>query len=88
MNPSRQYLRHKPAAQHPLSPRERDMSSHSNRPPFFTEKQIAEMTAVSARTVRRWISEGELVAHRFGGAVRIADSDLRTFLALHREALD
>lgn len=36
------------------------------------------------RTVRRWITNKELVAHHFGRAVRVADGDLRTFLASHR----
>jgi excisionase family DNA binding protein len=39
---------------------------------------------VSVRTVRRWIKRGDLVAHRFGTAVRIAESDLKAFLAQHR----
>ena len=38
---------------------------------------------VSIRTVRRWIKSGELVAHHFGTAVRIAESDLKAF---HRPA--
>lgn len=36
------------------------------------------------RTVRRWIEAGDLVVHRVGGVVRIAEGDLRAFLALHR----
>lgn len=51
---------------------------------FFTIADVAEHLAVASRSVRRWIKSGELVAHRFGGAVRIAESDLRTFLARHR----
>jgi len=34
---------------------------------------------VSTRTVRRWIKRGELVEHRFGSAVRVADRDLLAF---------
>lgn len=52
---------------------------------FFTIAEVAEMLRVCTRTVRRWIAAGELVAHRFGNAVRIAEPDLRAFLALHRE---
>ena len=37
------------------------------------------------RTILRWIAAGELVAHRFGASVRIAEADLRAFVALHRE---
>jgi excisionase family DNA binding protein len=52
---------------------------------FFTIAETAEMLRVATRTVRRRIASGELTAHRFGGAVRIAEGDLRAFLALHRE---
>jgi len=51
---------------------------------FFTISEIAETLRVSTRTVRRWIESGKLVAHAFGGVVRIAEADLRAFLALHR----
>jgi excisionase family DNA binding protein len=53
--------------------------------PFFTITEVAEDLNVSDRTVRRWIEDGKLVAHRIGGVVRIAETDLRAFLALHRE---
>jgi len=53
---------------------------------FCTIKRVAEHLGVSTRTVRRWIERGELVAHRFGSAVRIADRDLLAFLAVHRES--
>ena len=55
---------------------------------FFTIAEIAEMLRVATRTVRRWITAGELVAHRLGSngnTVRIAEPDLRAFLAIHRE---
>jgi excisionase family DNA binding protein len=56
-----------------------------NQIKFFTIAEVAERLHVSARTVRRWIEAGDLVAHRIGGIVRVAESDLRAFLALHRE---
>jgi excisionase family DNA binding protein len=52
---------------------------------FFTIPEVAECLNVSTRTVRRWIKRGELIAHRLGGLVRIADSDLRAFLTRYRE---
>jgi excisionase family DNA binding protein len=52
---------------------------------FFTIAEVAECLNVSTRTVRRWIKERQLVAHRLHGVVRIADSDLRAFLAQHRD---
>jgi excisionase family DNA binding protein len=51
---------------------------------FFTIAQVAEPLDVATRTVRRWIKSGDLVAHRFGGVVRIAEGDLQAFLAAHR----
>jgi excisionase family DNA binding protein len=53
---------------------------------FLTIAQVAEILQVATRTVRRRIAAGELVAHRSGGVVRIAEADLRAFLAVHREA--
>lgn len=60
---------------------------HDRHPPikFFTIAETAEMLRVSTRSVRRWIVAGELVAHHLGRAVRIAECDLRAFLALHRQ---
>ena len=52
---------------------------------FHTVAHVAELLDVSTRTVRRWIARGELAIHRLGSAVRIADADLKVFLALHRE---
>lgn len=53
---------------------------------FFTIAETAEMLRVSTRTVRRWIDGGQLVSHAFRGVVRIAEPDLRAFLALHRRS--
>jgi excisionase family DNA binding protein len=56
-----------------------------SRDNFFTIAEVAERFGVATRTVRRWIGAGELVAHRFGRAVRIAESDLKAFIAQHRD---
>lgn len=53
-------------------------------PRFFTVPQVADMLAISQRSVRRRIAAGELSAHRWGRQVRISEADLRTFLALHK----
>ena len=53
---------------------------------FFTVAAVAALLDVSVRTVRRWIKRGDLVAHRFGTTVRIAESDLNAFLARQRNA--
>lgn len=57
----------------------------SKTPLFYSVNQVADMLAVSDRTVRRWIKSGKLVAHVFGSAVRIADSDLKAFIGTHRD---
>jgi excisionase family DNA binding protein len=51
---------------------------------FYTVAQVAELLAVSTRSVRRWIAVGELLAHKFGRRVRIADVDLDGFFNRHR----
>jgi excisionase family DNA binding protein len=62
----------------------RGVHDRRHRIQFFTVTETAEMLGVCTRTVRRWIDRGELIAHRFGNAVRIAEPDLRAFLAIHR----
>jgi excisionase family DNA binding protein len=54
-------------------------------PRFFTVAAVAAFLGVSVRTVRRRIRRGDLVAHYFGSAVRIADNDLKAFIARQRE---
>jgi excisionase family DNA binding protein len=54
-------------------------------PKYYAIKAVAEALDVSARTVRRWIANGDLIAHRVDRVARVADTDLRTFLALRRE---
>ena len=51
---------------------------------FLTIAEVARRLNVSTRTVSRWISGGDLVVHRIGGVVRIAEGDLLAFLAAHR----
>jgi excisionase family DNA binding protein len=51
---------------------------------FYTVAEIADMLVVSLRTVRRWIAEKELLAHKFGRQVRISEIDLRAFLERRR----
>ena len=53
-------------------------------PRFFTISDIADCLDVSSRTVRRWIDDKLLVAHRIKGVVRISEADLAAFLAARR----
>jgi excisionase family DNA binding protein len=51
---------------------------------FFTIAQIAECLAASERSVRRWIKNGLLIAHKINGLVRISEADFQTFLETYR----
>lgn len=62
-----------------------DGRRHHGLPKCYAIKSVAEVLDVSTRTVRRWIRNRDLVVHRIDGVVRIAEDDLRAFLALHRE---
>jgi excisionase family DNA binding protein len=53
---------------------------------FFTVAQIADLLAVSTRSVRRWIVARELPAHKFGRQVRISELDLKAFVERHGTA--
>ena len=63
----------------------RGRRQRGNQIKFFTIAEVAESLCVATRTVRRWIKAGDLVVHRVGGVVRIAEDDFRSFLAVHRE---
>jgi excisionase family DNA binding protein len=63
----------------------RGRRNRDNEIRFFTIAEVAERLHVATRTVRRWIKADDLVVHRVGGVVRIAERDLRSFLALRRE---
>lgn len=52
---------------------------------FFTIAEVATRLQVAPRTIRRWVTAGDLVVHRVGAVVRISERDLRSFLAFHRE---
>ena len=54
---------------------------------FLTVADVAGLLQVDEQTVRRWIRERKLAAHRFGGKAgyRIQRKDLDAFLAATRE---
>ena len=51
---------------------------------FLTIHDVAERLGVCERTVQRWITDGQLVAHKFGHLVRISEADLALFIASRR----
>jgi excisionase family DNA binding protein len=61
----------------------KDRRQRSQR--FYTIAEIADRLGVSTRTVHRWIANGDLVAHRLGGSLRVSESDLELFLAARRD---
>jgi len=71
---------------HPEASRGRMSADRASRgtPRFFTIDQVAEFLNLSSRSVRRLIDDGQLPVHRFGRAVRIAEADLRAFIAARR----
>jgi excisionase family DNA binding protein len=52
---------------------------------MHTVQTVAERLGMAERTVRRWITTGELKAFRLGSQLRIAEDDLRAFLDAQRE---
>jgi excisionase family DNA binding protein len=62
-----------------------DHGSPFSKQQFFTIATVARRLDVSARTVHRWIANGELIVHRIGRAVRVSEADLKAFLAAHRD---
>ena len=54
---------------------------------LLTVTEVADFLHVDDQTVRRWIRDGRLAAHRFGGKAgyRIQRADLQDFLARTRD---
>jgi excisionase family DNA binding protein len=52
---------------------------------FYSISEVAGLVEVVPRTVRRWIDDGLLIAHRIRRVVRVSESDFQTFLAEHRD---
>ncbi len=52
---------------------------------FYSVAEVADLLGVNKRTIRRWIDQGKLVAHRFGRQLRISRADLEAFVRLRRE---
>jgi excisionase family DNA binding protein len=54
---------------------------------FLSVADVALLLDVSQKTVRIWIKKQQLPHHRLGGLIRIAEDDLRAFLAMRRQVL-
>ncbi|GGC64896.1 hypothetical protein GCM10011504_48680 [Siccirubricoccus deserti] len=53
---------------------------------LLTLAQVAEITNLSASTLRRQIRLKRLAVHRLGNTLRIAEADLQAWLATSRRA--
>lgn len=53
----------------------------------MTVADVARVCGVTERTVRRWLREGRLPAHRMGGRVRIPDRAVRELAEPYGPAL-
>jgi len=49
---------------------------------FFKIEKAAELIDVSPWTIRKWVKEKRIRTYRFGGAVRIEESDLLDFASI------
>lgn len=67
------------------------MNEHkSNRPasfPFYTVRQLSQRWQASEKKVRREISSGKLIAHKFGSQIRISETDLSAYERINRRAI-
>ena len=52
---------------------------------FYRLDEVAERYEVNIRSVRRWVSAGDLVVHRFGRRLRVSAADLVVFERLRRD---
>jgi excisionase family DNA binding protein len=66
-------------AQKPNEPKAKQPSQ------FLSVVAVALLLGVSQKTIRRWIEKEQLPHHRLGGLIRIAEDDLRAFLATRRQ---
>jgi excisionase family DNA binding protein len=53
--------------------------------PFYTVETLARRLAVTPRTVKNMIRDGEIASYRFRGCRRIDKADVDSFLANHRD---
>ena len=54
-------------------------------PTLLTVGQVATILRVTTLTIRRWISAGDLITHRFGRQLRISEADLQAFIRMRRK---
>lgn len=68
-----------------LEPSVERMSRPQHQLQLLSVKQVASHLGVSAKTVRRMITRGDLPQHRVGRNVRVSQEDLRAYANSIRE---
>ena len=64
------------------------MQTSNRKKSFFSIKEVADTLSVNERTIRRWISAGDLSAHRVGRQWRISLQDIEAFLSARYSRAD
>jgi excisionase family DNA binding protein len=53
--------------------------------PFFTPRSLAVYLAISERTLRQMLHDGEIASYRVGGSRRIDPADVESYLRANRQ---
>lgn len=64
------------------------MQTSYRKKSFVSIKEVADTLSVNERTIRRWISAGDLSAHRVGRQWRISLQDIEAFLSARYNRAD
>ncbi len=57
---------------------------HPSSCTWYTPATLAKRLDVSERTIRNWVSRGQLASYKIGSVRRIDPADVDEFLARHR----
>jgi excisionase family DNA binding protein len=60
------------------------MANRRPAPTCFSVKEVAKRISISEKSVRRWVTAGDLHHHKLGASIRVSEEDLTSFLAAHR----
>ena len=61
------------------------MNTLSRLPRMLSIEETAQLLSVSTKTIHRWRLAGMLPVHKLGRQIRIAESELETFIRNRRE---
>lgn len=66
-----------------MSDAERD---NGETAPFYKVREVSKRWGCTDKHVRREIERGKLIAHKFGGLVRISHADCETYERINRRS--